>query len=100
VGPEPDSPEDGEAATAARRVVRGTLVTVDNYRVAAYPAVGGRGGAEVPEGKSHAYLDGANATACGFGLGQMRTFGKLSFKDQPPSVRCSICDRRVRAASR
>jgi hypothetical protein len=83
----------------AMSLSRGTIVNVDDYRVAAYPAVGGRS-ADAPEGKSHAYLVGAEATACGFGLGQMRTFGKLSFKSQPPSVRCSICDQRVRAASR
>jgi hypothetical protein len=75
-------------------------MTVDDYRVAAYPAVGGRVAADAPEGKSHAYLVGAKTTACGFGLGQMRTFGNLSFKGQPPSVRCSICVLRVRAASR
>jgi hypothetical protein len=75
-------------------------MTVDDYRVAAYPAVDSRGAVDAPQGKSHAYLLGAKATVCGFGLGQMRTFSKLSFKGQPPSVRCSICDQRVRAASR
>ena len=67
--------------------------------MAAYP-IAGRGALDGPEGKSHAYLVGAQTTACGFGLGQMRTFSKLSFKGQPPSVRCSICDHRLRAASR
>jgi hypothetical protein len=79
---------------------RATIMIVDDYRVAAYPAADPRGPVDAPQGKSHAYLVGAKATACGFGLGQMRTFSKLSFTRQPPSAKCSICDQRVRAASR
>jgi hypothetical protein len=77
------------------------ILAVHDYRVAAYPAIARAPFAvsSATEGKVHAYIFGAETTVCGFGLGQMRTFGKL-FLRQPPSLRCSICDQRVRAASR
>lgn len=71
-----------------------------DYRVAAFSSrlhheIGG-----VPEGKQHAYLEGAEVTVCGFGLIGMRRFSQLRFSDSALSTRCSMCDRIVRAAAR
>jgi hypothetical protein len=71
----------------------------DEYRVASFPLVRGAHG-QVPEGKHHAYLDQAKATVCGFGLGEMQRFSGLRFSASPPSARCLMCDRIVRAAAR
>ena len=73
---------------------------IGKFRVACRSAVGGSGAEYALEGKVHAHLIGAQKTACGFGLGMMRTFSTLYYMDQPPSARCSICDRHVRAARR
>jgi hypothetical protein len=73
---------------------------VNDYRVAAYPSRRRGTVGEVPEGKQHAFLAGAKTTVCGFGLAEMRLFKQLRFTGQPPSVRCSMCDRTVRAAAR
>ena len=81
---------------------RAILVTwhdhvVNDYRVAAHgPRLGSLLGRE-PEGKQHAYLDGADNTACGFGLNAMRVFEQLRFSLQPPSLKCPICKRIVAA---
>ena len=73
---------------------------MDDYRVAAFPGIRTRQSpGEAPEGKSHAYLLDSTTTACGFGLTQMQRFERLLFAEQPPSVRCSICDRRIQAVS-
>ena len=70
---------------------------VNDYRVAAHgPRLGSLVGRE-PEGKQHAYLKGANNTACGFGLNAMRVFEQLRFSLQPPSLKCPICKRIVAA---
>lgn len=69
-----------------------------DYRVAAFPR-SHRDVSEVPVGKQHAYLEGGEATVCGFGLLRMRTFRQLPFSASPPSKRCPLCDRIVRAAS-
>jgi hypothetical protein len=73
---------------------------VTDYRVASYPLVRGGTHSRVPEGKHHAYLEKAKATVCGFGLGEMQRFTELRFSASPPSSRCSMCDRIVRAAAR
>jgi hypothetical protein len=70
------------------------------YRVAAYPMVRGRILSQVPESKHHAYLDQARTTVCGFGVAEMQLFPHLRFTASPPSVRCVMCDRVVRAAAR
>ena len=73
----------------------------EDYRVATYPVVRGRRFPQgAPEGKNHAYLRGTKTTACGFGLVEMHAFDTLLFVEQPHADRCSICERRVRAASR
>lgn len=71
-----------------------------DYHVACRSPVAGRDAEDERGGKVHAHLAGAQKTACGFGLGLMRSMGKLSYLDQPPSTRCPICDRHVRAACR
>jgi hypothetical protein len=73
---------------------------LNDYRVAAYSSRRGRRVGELPEGKQHAYLDGARVTFCGFGLGEMRLFNQVRFGDQAPALRCAMCDRIVRAAAR
>ncbi|WP_151082597.1 hypothetical protein [Nocardioides cynanchi] len=70
----------------------------DYYRVAAFPR-SSRDADKVLVGKQHAYLEGVRATVCGFGLVQMRRFEQLPFSASPPSERCLLCDRVVRAAS-
>jgi hypothetical protein len=70
------------------------------YRVAAYPMVRGRILSQVPESKHHAYLDQARTTVCGFGVAEMQLFPQLRFTASPPSARCVMCDRVVRAAAR
>jgi hypothetical protein len=72
---------------------------LSDYRVASYPLIRGAH-AQVPEGKHHAYLEQAKATVCGFGLGEMQRFSGLRFSASPPSARCTMCDRIVRAAAR
>ncbi len=52
---------------------------------------------QAPEGKHHAYLEGAATTACGFGLNNMRLYADLRFSRQQPSVRCPLCARIVGA---
>lgn len=73
---------------------------MSDYRVAAYPARPGQRIGATPEGKNHAFLPGAKATVCGFGLSQMQSFKDLRFTEQPSSARCSMCDQRIRAAGR
>jgi hypothetical protein len=70
------------------------------YRVAAfspthYPRRGDR-----PEGKRHAFLDGARTTVCGFGLSGMQTFVHLEFELENPADQCRQCARTVSAAGR
>jgi hypothetical protein len=69
---------------------------VNDYLVAAHPARA-RAFTQVPEGRRHAYLFGANRTACGFGLNDMQRFASLQFNRQPPAVRCPLCARAVGA---
>jgi hypothetical protein len=76
-----------------------TADVVGDYRVASYPLVRGAR-SQVPDGKHHAYLEQAKTTVCGFGLGEMQRFSGLRFIASPPSARCSMCDRIVRAAAR
>jgi hypothetical protein len=73
---------------------------VNNYLVAAHDTRRGRESGLVPQGKHHAYLAGKAATACGFGLAQMRLFPRLRFSDQSASNRCPICARIVGAGDR
>jgi hypothetical protein len=73
---------------------------VTDYRVASFPLVRGGAHSPVPEGKHHAYLDPSKTTVCGFGLGEMQRFGDLRFTASPPSSKCVMCDRIVRAAAR
>ncbi len=76
-------------------------VAVNDYRVAAYPSVRGhRPPGDAPEGTVHAYLVGAKATVCGFGLVEMRQFAHLAFRSAPPLLRCHRCALRIRAAER
>ena len=69
---------------------------VNDYLVAAHPARHGSV-SQAPEGKRHAYLAGADTTACGFGLNAMQRFAGLRFSLQPPAVRCPLCARVVGA---
>jgi hypothetical protein len=73
---------------------------VGDYHVACCSAVRGRDPEDAPGQKVHAHRAGAQKTACGFGLAMMRTVSTLPYLDQPPSTRCPICDRHVRAAAR
>lgn len=76
-------------------------MVANDYRVAAYPLVRGqRPPGDAPEGKIHAYLLGAKTTVCGFGLGEMRRFEHLAFRNATPGSRCTMCALRVRAAER
>jgi hypothetical protein len=77
---------------------------MNEYRVAAHGRGPGRSrsaqrlGAQLPEGKLHAYLRGTKTTACGFGLDRMETFEALRFSLMLPSARCRLCARVVGAA--
>jgi hypothetical protein len=81
-------------------VVEAPAAHLDAYMVAAYPSRRGSAIDEQPQGKRHAYLEGARSTVCGFGLGEMRRFTQLRYSDQDPTVRCFMCERIVRAAAR
>ena len=69
---------------------------MNDYMVASHPARY-RSDSLTPEGKRHAYLIGADKTACGFGLNQMQRFASLRFQLEPPAVRCPLCARAVGA---
>jgi hypothetical protein len=43
---------------------------------------------QIPEGKLHAYVKGAETTACGFGLDRMQRFEELKFSLMNPAARC------------
>ena len=73
---------------------------MNDYLVAAHDSRRGRQSGQVPQVKHHAYLPGKAATACGFGLAQMRLFPRLRFSDQSAANRCPICARIVSAGDR
>ena len=73
---------------------------MNDYLVAAHDTRRGRESGQVPQVKHHAYLPGKAATACGFGLGEMRLFPALRFSNQSASNRCPICARIVGAGDR
>ncbi len=69
---------------------------MNDYAVASHRARQ-RVDSQTPEGKRHAYLTGADTTACGFGLTTMQRFASLRFELEPPAVRCPLCARVVGA---
>jgi hypothetical protein len=75
-------------------------IEVNDYLVAAHDARRAQMKGQVPEVKHHAYLPGAQTTACGFGLKAMRLFRDLRFSEQAPAERCPICSRIVGAGDR
>lgn len=55
-----------------------------------------RTGCVTAKSKRHAYVPGAKATVCGFGLAApMRLFTEARFSLQPQAARCPLCSRVV-----
>jgi hypothetical protein len=73
----------------------------DDYRVAAHPRAKARRAdvGQIPEGKLHAYVKGAETTACGFGLERMVRFEDLKFSFMKPAARCPQCATMARAGA-
>jgi hypothetical protein len=73
----------------------------DDYRVAAHLGANVRRpeDGQIPEGKLHAYVRGANTTACGFGLDRMQRFEELKFSLMNPAARCPQCAAMARAGA-
>jgi hypothetical protein len=71
---------------------------VVEYKVAAYRWRRRGLSGHAPEGKRHAYIEGASATACGLALEVAQLFRHLTFRDTHPTVRCQLCNRVVLAS--
>jgi hypothetical protein len=73
----------------------------DDYRVAAHLRAKVRRAevGQIPEGKLHAYVKGAETTACGFGLDRMQRFEELKFSLMDPAARCPQCASMARAGA-